>query len=250
MKGYRVFILFAIILTLLVPILALSEIEDEDPLMEILNEIEADFVESNIDIGGIIDHNLMDIEEIKAIAEEIREDLEIWDEDSYREQIMDEDKYTQLMGQGYDSSQNSIVFTISSYQNLENSHGETFLFVNCIKEEQFTGFNDIINKMEKFFERYDNTVDITRCIIGTVDEEFDLEKNRERILRANSKLKGRIVEQYEDKDVLSYSIFTPRIEQHIYTGDRRMNLNIAAGYNDEENKTYIWIGTPIITIGY
>ena len=29
-----------------------------------------------------------------------------------------------------------------------------------------------------------------------------------------------------------------------------MNLNIAIRYNEYEEKTYIWIGTPIITIGY
>jgi hypothetical protein len=29
-----------------------------------------------------------------------------------------------------------------------------------------------------------------------------------------------------------------------------MNLNIGIRFNEYEGKTYIWIGTPIIAIGY
>jgi len=50
-----------------------------------------------------------------------------------------------------------------------------------------------------------------------------------------------------EDDILSFSIFTPYIEQYIYTGSRKMNLNIAIRFNEYEDKTYIWIGTPIIT---
>lgn len=250
MKGYRVLILGAIILTLLIPIFALSETKDKDLLVDLLEEMDADFVEGNVDMGGVINHSIVDRPEIEGIAEEVRDHLEIQEGRSYRECITEEDEYIQLMGQGYDSSQNYIIFTLSSYKDLGNSHGETFLFINCIKKEQFIEFNDIINKVEKFFDKYDATVDITKCVIGTYDGEFDLEKNRKQILRANNKVRGRVVEQYEDEGVLSYSIFTPYIDEHIYTGDRKMNLNIAAGYNEEENKTYFWIGTPIITIGY
>ncbi len=53
-----------------------------------------------------------------------------------------------------------------------------------------------------------------------------------------------------EDDILSFSIFTPYIEEYIYTGSRKMNLNIAIRFNEYEDKTYIWIGTPIITIGY
>ena len=63
-------------------------------------------------------------------------------------------------------------------------------------------------------------------------------------------VKGRVVEKYEEDGIVSYSIFSPLIDEYIYTGNRKMNLNIALRYSELENKTYILIGTPIITIGY
>lgn len=254
-KNYRGFILGAIIFTLLIPIFVLSETKDKDLLIGLLEEMEADFVEGDINMGGVVMDKFVDEEEIKKIAKEIQDELDIQGEEYvdgefYWEDMTKEDEFIQLMGQGYDSSQNLITFTISSYENLGNSHGETSLFINYIKREKFIEFNDIIKKVENFFDQYNKTIDITTCIVGTFDEELDLEKNKKRILKANKAIKGKIIEQYEDEDILSYSIFTPYIDEHIYTGDKKMNLNIAVGYNEDENKTYIWIGTPIITIGY
>ena len=93
-------------------------------------------------------------------------------------------------------------------------------------------------------------VNITTCVIGTFDGYVDLKENEKKVVEAAKMVKGKIVEEYKEDSLLSFSIFTPYIEEYIYTGSNKMNLNIALRYNEYEDKTYIWIGTPIITIGY
>ena len=50
--------------------------------------------------------------------------------------------------------------------------------------------------------------------------------------------------------ITSYTVFTPYIDNYIFFFRKRVNLNLAIRYNEYENRTYIWIGTPIITTGY
>ncbi|OZV13462.1 hypothetical protein CIW83_04260 [Tissierella sp. P1] len=50
--------------------------------------------------------------------------------------------------------------------------------------------------------------------------------------------------------LVSYTAYTPLIESSIFSGEKKVNLNLAIRYNENEDKTYIWIGTPIITTGY
>ncbi len=78
-----------------------------------------------------------------------------------------------------------------------------------------------------------------------------LDEKEKMVLKGGAReYRGKVIEKYRDQQVLSFSIFTPYIEQYIYTGREKMNLNIVIRYNEYENKSYIWIGTPIITIGY
>ena len=64
------------------------------------------------------------------------------------------------------------------------------------------------------------------------------------------KLNGKIVDEYKDENLISLTGFTDYIDYNILAGEDRINLNIALRYYEYDNKTIIWIGTPIITSGY
>lgn len=266
MKNYKKFLLLGIILSLLVPISGLCEekVEERDLLMGILEETDATFLEGDINIGGAIIDRFIGENEIREIGEDIRILLDIqgtlrigqnvFDEglegDYYSEEITGEEGFIQLMVWGFDTHHNLVTFILSSYEEADVGLGETSLFINLIKREQFSDFNGIIEEIENIFKEYNKPVDITTCIVGTFDGKLTLEEKEEKIIRAIKVAKGKTIEKYEEDTVVSFSVFTPYIEKYIYTGNKKMNLNIAARYNEHEDKTYIWIGTPIITIGY
>lgn len=252
MKNYNKYILWGIIFSLLIPIIVLSagrnEIEEEDLLLEIHDGLEADFSEENIDLGGkILDHYIEE-DNLREIGDELKDILDI-DED-VEEDFIEDDGFIQLFLYGFYQSNNPVTIILSSYKDMENNQGETSIFINLQKKEQFIEFNDIIEKIRYFYDGYEMPVDVTRCIIGTYEGDICLNEIEKLALGAMETVKGNLVEQYKEDDTLSLSIFTPYIEDYIYTGDKKMNLNIAARYNEYEDKTYIWIGTPIITIGY
>lgn len=257
MKSLKHLLLLGIIISLSIPVCSRSQenVEERDLLMGILEELGANFVEGDVDIGGVILDDFVQREYLEEIGNEISRELEInkirGDADTkgyYWEELVEEENFIQLIVQGYDDYQNQITFTLSSYE--DGDYGETSLFINLIKREQFVGINDIIDKVEKIFQKYNKPVNITTCIVGTFDDDVKLEQREKDILKVTKACKGKVVEKYRDQEVLSFSIFTPYIEEHIYTGRKKMNLNIVVRNDEYENKNYIWIGTPIITIGY
>ena len=251
MKNYNKFILWGIILFLLIPVFGFShkKEEDKDLLMGILDKTGANFLEGDINIGGDILDRFIGVEEITDIGEELISQLDI-ERSSMAYDITEKDGFIQLMVQGFDDDDNIATFTLSSYEDIDESFGETSLFINLINSLQFLENNDIIYKIESFFDKYDKPVNVATCIVGTFDGELNLKEKEKDIFEVTKSIKGKIVEKHIEDNLLSFSIFTPYIEEYIYTGDKKMNLNIALSYNEYENKTYIWIGTPIITIGY
>lgn len=256
MKKFKYLLLLGIIISLSIPICGLSQydVKERNLLMGILKDLGADFIEGDVDIGGVIIDEFVEKEDLEVIGDKITKELGIKKikgdvdiEGCYWEKMVEEEGFNQLIVQGYDED-DMITFTLSSYE--DEDIAETSLFINLIKREQFVEINDIIEKIEKIFQNYNKPINITTCIAGAFNDDLRLDEREKLILKEAKAYRGKVIEKYKDQELLSLSIFTPYIEEYIYTGREKMNLNIVVRYNEYENKSYIWIGTPIITIGY
>ena len=52
------------------------------------------------------------------------------------------------------------------------------------------------------------------------------------------------------KDDYTFNImaFSPLLSKGVQILDKNYNINIAIRYDSEEDKTYLWIGTPVISL--
>lgn len=264
-KNGKRLILFAIILSLLIPVLSIAgkKHTESEVLALMLKELNGQFLEGDLNMGGIILDEFISKESVESIGEEVMYTLGLVGEelDSNRdnedlegkyyskESIYDEN-FNHLAIYGYDVDKNPITIMISSYLSPDYDNGETTLFINLIKSGKTFNISGIMERIESIFNKFNKPVEITTCIIGTIEgklKEADLKKS---VTKSMKKVKGKIVEEYFDSSISSYTAFTPLIENSIFSGEKKVNLNLAIRYNEYENKTYIWIGTPIITTGY
>lgn len=260
----RIF-LFVIILFLLLPTFSTANMKysERDVLTGILKELKGEFLEGEINIGGVILDEFISKERIKEIGREIKDELKLIGEELDQNQgdLLLEGKYylveeiyeegfNHLAIYGYSEEQNPVTIMLSSYLNPDINIGETTLFINIIKDEKNFHINGIIESIGKIFDSFGKTAEITTCVVGTIDGRVDPQYIEKYASRAIKKFKGKVVEKYTDPLITSYTIYTPYIDNYIFSLEKRVNLNLAIRYNDYENQTYIWIGTPIITTGY
>ncbi|WP_353093748.1 YwmB family TATA-box binding protein [Tissierella praeacuta] len=261
-------ILFAIILSLLIPTLTMAgkRHSEKDILETILKEFNGEFLEGDLNMGGVIIDEFISKEEIESLGEKVKDSLEIIGEEAdinedinadiesnggqfYKETIY-EDGFNHMSIYGYDVHENPITIVISSYLSSDTNNGETTLFINLRKKEQNFSINGIIEKIENIFKDYGKSLEITTCVIGTIEGDLETKALTKTVAKAMKKIKGKVVEEYVDTSIFSYTVYTPLIESFIFSGEKKVNLNLAIRYNEYENKNYIWIGTPIITTGY
>lgn len=62
--------------------------------------------------------------------------------------------------------------------------------------------------------------------------------------------KAKKVNGMSEKNLISVSAYSPLIDNNIEIEGRKINMNLALRYNAFEDKTYIWLATPVITIEY
>lgn len=256
-------LLFVIIIFCSIPILTQAKDikSQEEVLLSVLDTIGGEFIEGEISANGLLIEKFLSIEELDKLGQEtittmglvgIEKNLEsdFLEKNYYVKQNINDEDYKQINYFGFDKDNNPLTIILSSYVSSDENIGETYLYINLIKEEHFISNNDIINKVENIFEKYKNNVEITSCIIGSFNGKFSEKDVEIKSINAINNVNGKIVDVYKDEQLISYTAYTDSIDNNILAGDEKINLNIALRYNDFDDQTLIWIGTPIITSGY
>mgnify|MGYP000846720230 FL=1 len=265
MKWIKRGFLFGIIIFISFASFGFGEVkmDEEELFAKSFDIIGAEFLEEDINFGGAILKKWIDMTEMRKLGEELRNEVGIKGEkfdgnifypelkvDCYSVEEIEEDGFNQLTIYGLNDNGYSTVIILSSYKDGDKGTGETNLFIDMVVSEEYGQIQEIKEKTREIFTKLNGEAEITTCITGTISGKLSRNETENKISTILKELDGKNVETYLDENLVSSSIYTPYIDKYIYTGNKKMNYNIAMRYNEYEDKTYVWIGTPIITIGY
>ncbi len=109
---------------------------------------------------------------------------------------------------------------------------------------------ELRDSIEKVLLANDLNPNINCCITGTFDGRLgdaQLEEICQRVLKDSSAKK---VNSQRDNSAISVSAFSPLIKDTINVQGKSVNLSLVIRYNKVENKTYMWIATPVVNSEY
>ncbi len=240
--------------------------KNEDVLLEAFNVTKAELLQVNINFNGKIVDKFIEMEELEDIGEFIVEKLDIVTEretykgylsineeiqvSTYNMQKSEGVNNRQILIWGKDEKGRIITIILLADRDPFAKNEETNIFIDVIQNENMLEINDIKEKAKEIFRRFNSKVEISTCIIGTFEGKLSSKDITVKLNKAIAKIQGNKIEGLFEPSIISVSVYTPNIDRYIYTGNKKMNLNISMRYNEFEKKTYIWMGIPIITIGY
>ncbi len=246
--------------------------KNEDALIQSFKGTKAQLLQVNMNCNGKIVDKFLDMENMQKIAEYVIRDLGIVGKKQEQDELpvaaevckskslIDNETYylvkndftenKQIIIWGKDKEGRLITIILTSEKDLFSDFEQTCIFVDIIENEEVNAIKAIKNKINDLFKIFNTEAEISTCIIGTFEGQLSSVDRIHKMTTAIGIINGSKVEGLFDSSMMSISVYTPNIENFIFTGNNKMNLNISMRYNEYEGKTYIWIGTPIITIGY
>ena len=257
--------IFAIIIFLLIPIFPKADEtgKEIDVLKDMLDDLDGELTEGEMAFNGVIKTRFMEKEEITSLGDVLLERLNIVGQEIdpfilqdevigefYSKMIIFEEDYSSINYDGHDIKGNQISINLNSYIDKETKVEETTLSISIIKSNDFFDNNDIIESIEKIYEDFNVEVDLTSCLMGKVEGNYINEEIKTDFNKSLKNIRGEIIEEFSGENFLSYTIYSPLIENYLTINQKKININLSMRYNEEEHYTYLWIGTPIITTGY
>lgn len=106
------------------------------------------------------------------------------------------------------------------------------------------------DKIEGVFNKYGLKAVVNSCITGTYEgnlQDSQLENICRKILDDSDAKK---VDSMRQDNIISVSAFSPLIGDKLSIDGKSINLSLAIRYNKIENKTYLWVATPVVNTEY
>lgn len=105
-------------------------------------------------------------------------------------------------------------------------------------------------KIAKIITDAQGTPRISTCLVGWIDDKLDNGQLRSRLHKAFSAIKAGVNDTVTDANFVSMSGYSDSIADSLTVAGKQINVNMAMRYSPSDNRTYVIIGSPVITREY
>lgn len=208
----------------------------------------AKFVNSEVYVWSDIDEKNGNSEDLANLAEQLAIDFGVIEKNTFSKQSVGKtslDGTIEIKGICADGKSVNII-TRQSKDGLQKSN----ISINVIDTLTAQGINASVSIIEENFRKFKLKPKVNTCIIGCFDGKLDYEEMN-RISKGILKdAKAKKIDSIADNNLISISAYSPYIDNNIEVEGKKINMNLALRYNAYEDKTYIWLATPVIAIEY
>ena len=124
---------------------------------------------------------------------------------------------------------------------------QTYLAIN-VTSRNMKKHREFANKVRESITFFEGQSKITSCVTGSFDGKLDEVKQDNILEKISAYLKITDTKKMNDDYTFNFMGLSPLLDEGIQILGKDYNINIVMRYNSEEDKTYIWIGTPIISV--
>ena len=134
---------------------------------------------------------------------------------------------------------------------IKKNAKESYIIVDILNNKVYKNIENIYTKLENELSKYSNDVDINVCIAGEYTKKLKKAKISDILQKILYNMYAEKISNIEEENFLSVNAYSKLLkENNLKYLDREINLNIGIRYSEDDDKTMIYIATPIIKIDY
>ncbi len=242
-------ILTLVVLSLLLVIIvsrAFIDKSKENILIEVYDKYDFDVLQINMLGQGILNNEYMTYDNMDKILMNILKELNIHGEVEINKKEFEKYREYKVSRAAKDAE---TVLTIISTKN-DNNEYESNLKCNMVLYEKLDGVCYLQDKINEIFSNLKVKPDVNITMAGSYDKKFKLEESKTLANKIMRSLRAKTIDEYENERLYSVYGFTDMINESIVADGENINVNVALRYNEYEDKTYLYMASPVISVDY
>lgn len=145
---------------------------------------------------------------------------------------------------------NRIAAINAQLNKVRDGKDERYISVTVTEDMSNIDLERTKKEVMRVLKEFDINAKVSSCLTGSYNGKLNKNQMNNICRKVFKEASARKVEGIKDGNLISVSAYSPSINNYIKVEENRVNLNIALRYNSYEDKTYIWLATPVITTEY
>ncbi len=140
---------------------------------------------------------------------------------------------------------------VISISGVKKSNNEAYIMVDILDNKVYKSIVDIYTILENILGKYSDNVDINTCISGEYSKKLQISNYDDIFKKILYNMNAREIDRVEEENFVSITAYSKILKDNYleYFG-HKINLNIGMRYSEDDEKTIIYIATPIIKLDY
>ncbi len=220
---------------------------EEETLVTTFNNSQFQPIQINLNTWGTLNNSFSTLEEMRELSKHFTDDLKISNFDHVEEKESESlREFTVIRA----SKNAKTTVKLQSIKDELSDTANTYLVIDIIIYDKYKGLAYLKEKLDKIYAANDIKANTNITIMGHMKGKLT-EKERDKICKSIMKnIDARVEEVYETEKIYSVYGYTKLIDEYITSNQKKINVNCAFRYNEYENKTYLYLATPLITVEY
>lgn len=218
---------------------------EENKIIQVFHTVGSEQKTSMVEYYGTYDNEYLPIEKREALLRDIAQKLGITrglETDRTFEEKRQEISLTKKAKHA--------VTTLRFITNEEGKEIKQYMIASITLDKDMESAQAHKKKLEKILEEYTKDSRSSANVIGTYDGKLDLDERNEVADGILGDMGARIVTEHRDMQLYTIYAYTTYVSDFVMQEDQAVNVNIAMRYNEEEDKTYVYVATPVLGLDY
>lgn len=214
-----------------------------DNFVETFEETDADFKFYDIKINCLVDGNLSK-DKVQNICVDVAKSLDM-DEDEIKWSIKEDENQVKV----YARIKNDIYNL--SFVAIKKNNKEYYIIIDILNNKVYKNIVDIYENLNTTLNKYSDDVQISTCIAGEYTKNLHLDKCDDILQNILYNMNAKEIDRVDEENFVSVTAYSNLLaENDLEYLDNKINFNIGIRYSENEDKTLIYIATPIIKLDY
>ena len=138
-----------------------------------------------------------------------------------------------------------------SFTAIKKNNKEYYIIVDILNNKVYKNIVDIYQTLNDMFNKFSKDIDIYLCIAGEYTKNLQLYKSNDILENILYNMNAKEIDRIKEDNLISVTAYSNLlVENNLDYLDNKINLNIGIRYSENEDKTLIYMATPIIKLDY
>jgi len=225
------------------PAVALTE---EEALVKAFESTGAKVMESTISCWAKLNDDYISRKQLNTEMDRIVSAMKL-DNTTVVKNVEDDDTLNKLVLYG---TKGNKAYNLAIESVKQEEAGETYMVFDVFMDKDYKELALVRQEIIDALQMEEEAINFSSCIVGTYKGELSRKESDRKSELALQSIDAKRVEGIEDDTMKSISAFSSNVGGFVMSERNRVNVQLAIRYSTYDDKTYIWIGTPLIPMGY